>query len=382
MEDTNMQPAPGGKSAKWVIGIIVLVLLIWAVVATQKKENTQTQTKTNGEIFKIGVVIPLTGDVASYGESVKKGIEMAKKDLNAQNTELSYEDSKCDGKTAVDAVNKLVYIEKVQAIIGDLCSSATLAAAPVTQKNQVVLISPGSTSPKLSEVGWYMFRTVPSDALQGEFGAKLAYGKNFRKLAILHSNEDYGNGFAQVLTEAFKKLGGEIVADEAFLRTATDLRTQVTKIKAANPDAIYMISNSTDSTVASLKQLKELGVKATLFGSEGFKSPDIIKGAQEAAEGLMVSAVSAGTSDFIKKHNAVYGTDPGPFAAQSYDAFAALAKAVSQGAKTGQDAATQLHAMEFNGASGLVKFDEHGDVAGNYDVYTVKNGNFVLTPQE
>ncbi len=353
-----------------IIGAIALILLI--AIGIQRQKETQ------GTAIRIGVMIPLTGDAASYGLSVKDGIELAKKDLGS-NLELIYEDSKCDGKEAVTAINKLISINKVQAIIGELCSGATLPAAPIANEQKVVMISPASTSPKITEAGDFIFRTVPSDALQGDFGAALVAKKGFKKLAILYSNEEYGVGFNEVLVKSFVLKGGLVVASEAFERTSVDLRTQLTKIKNAKPDSIYIISNSPDSAVAALKQIKELKINATIFGSEGLKSDDIIKGAGNSAEGLILTSVSSGTTGFIQRHNEVYTKDPGPFAAQGYDAFQALHLAIQAGAKTGEEIKNKIYATEFDGASGKIKFDENGEITGNYDIYIVKDGKFELS---
>ena len=116
---------------------------------------------------------------------------------------------------------------------------------------------------------------------------------------------------------------------------------------------------------------------AKVYGSEGLKSDDILKGAGIAAEGLVITNVSSGTTDFIARHKAEYNAEPGPFAAQGYDAFQALALAIKAGAKTGEEIRAKLDTLEFDGASGKIKFDERGDVAGNYDVLVVKDGKFV-----
>lgn len=362
-----------GKNFKAIVVLSVALLLLTAFCVSKAPEKAEEAVVT----VKVGVIAPLTGDAASYGIGVKKGIELAKKDLKADNIELIFEDTKCDGKEAATAINKLISVDKVVATIGELCSGATLAAAPIAEQNKVVLISPASTSPKITTAGDYIFRTVPSDALQGAFGAKLVYDKGYRKLAVLYSNEEYGLGFNNVLMENFPKLGGSVVASEAFERGATDLRAQLTKIKAANPDAIYIISNSPDAAVAALKQIKELGINAAIFGSEGLKSEDIVSGAAEAAEGLVVTSVSAGSENFINRHRDVYGEDPGPFAAQGYDALKAIYLAVKKGAKTGEEIKNALYELSFDGASGHIDFDENGDVSGNYDVYVVENGKFV-----
>ncbi len=361
----------------WSIVIILIALLVWSFVKSPTNTVAPTSEQKTAKKVKIGFMAPLSGDAASYGESIQKGVILAYEDMGLDNVEIIYEDSKCNGKDAVSVINKLISVDKVSAIVGEVCSGATLAIAPIAEKNKVVLISPASTSPKISSAGDYIFRVVPSDALQGKFGADLVYKKGYRKLAILYSNEDYGVGFEKVLRENFEKLGGKVVASEAFNTDAVDVKTQITKIKSANPDAVYIISNVPSLSVSALKELKRLGVDAAVFASEGLKSEDIIKSAGDSAEGLIISSVSAGTKDFAEKFKKKFGEEPGPFAAQAYDAFKALAIVIKEGAQTGEEIKNALYNLEFSGASGSISFDENGDVAGNYDLYQVKDGKFV-----
>jgi len=359
-----------GKTILWIIILIIVICLVWWGMSKKSPEVSQP--------IKIGVMLPLSGDVASYGLLVQKSLELAKKDLGMDNVELIYEDSLCEGTAAATAINKLISIDGVQAVVGELCSGATLAAAPIAERNKVVLISPSSTSPDLTEAGDYIFRTIPSDTLQGAFGAKLVYDKGYRKLAVLYGNEEYGLGFNNVLKESFGALGGEVVISETFERGTVDMRTQLTKIKSAEPEVIYIISNSLNSTVAALKQIKELGLEVVLIGSEGLKSEDVVSGAGETAEGLIVTSVSVGTTGFIEKHRLEYNEDPGAFGAQVYDILKALDLAFEQGAKTGTEIKDKLYEIEFDGASGHIKFDANGDILGNYDVYVVENGEYKL----
>lgn len=359
------------------IGVILIIsIFLSACVVPPQSANGKNSTGSK-EMVTIGFLAPLSGDAASYGLSILKGAQLAVKEADLKNVKLVTEDSKCDPKEAVSAINKLISVNKAKIIIGEVCSGATLAAAPIAEKNKVVMISAASTSPELTKQAW-VFRTVPSDALQGAFGAKLVADKGYEKLAILYSNEEYGLGFAKVLEEKFPKLDGKVVASEAFERGTVDLRTQLTKIKESDADAIYIISNSPDSAVAALKQIKELGIKATLFGSEGLKSEDIIKGAGSTADGMILTSVSIGNVGFITKYRREYNEDPGPFAAQAYDAYKAVALVLEQGASTGEEIKKALQNLDFQGASGTINFDSNGDIEGNYQVYMVRDGKFEL----
>ncbi len=373
------------KKMSLFFGLAAALLLVGGGCAKYNGSSTGDATGSNPEEgieqqekIKIGVMVPLTGDAASYGESVKKGVELAKKQFKAENVELVYEDSKCDGTQSVSSINKLISIDKVVAIIGELCSDATLPAAPIAEQNKVVMISPASTAPNLTQAGDYIFRTVPSDASQGTFGAKLVAAKEYKKLAVLYVNNDYGVGFNDVLKKEFPKMGvdTEVVASEAVEKQAVDVKAQLTKIKGSKPDALYIISNSPETAVAALKQAKELGLNVALFGSEGLKNDVIIKGAEGAADGLIVTSVSTGSIGFVQAHNSTYSENPGPFSAQAYDAFQALHITISNGAKTGEEIKSNLTGMSFQGVSGMIEFDKNGDVSGNYSVFVVKDGAF------
>jgi len=362
----------------WLIVAIVAIIVLVAIYIVSFGSITGTVVDrgvSDDGIIRLGFMAPLTGDAASYGQSARKGVELALKDSGLEDRViLKFEDSGCEGKGAVNAINKLISVDKVVAIIGEMCSGATLAAAPIAEQNGVVLISGASTSPEITNSGDFIFRTIPSDALQGTFGANLVYDQGAKRLGILYSNEEYGAGFNNVLEDKFR---GQVVASEAFERGALDLRAQLTKIKNANPDAIYIISNSPDSAVAALTQIKELGIDVTIYGSEGLKGPEV--SGLSAANGLILTSVSSGSESFMESHKTEYGTDPGQFSAQSYDAFMAIANTIKQGARTGDEIKNALYNINFRGVSGDIDFDSMGDISGNYDIFEVKSGQFVMT---
>ncbi len=355
------------------LGILGVVILI--VAYTISGSITGNIVAGKKEIIKIGVMVPLSGEFASYGLNVQRGIEMSMNDFGLDNIKIIYKDSKCTGNDAISAINNLISIDRVEAIIGEFCSEATLAAVPFAQRTEIIMISPASKSPAITDAGSYIFRTVPSDALHGDFGANLVYNRGYRKLGILYGNDDYGREFRNFLSEKFQ---GEVVASEAFESGATDLEKQIENIKNSGADAVYIVSNSIDSAVASLKQIKELGVNAGIFGSEGLKNQRIIDGAGSAAEGLILMTLNYGNSNFAIEYNRTYGDVPGPFAAQGYDAFKALAITIRDGARTGKEIKNKLYGIEFDGASGKIKFDANGDVPSNYSVFQVVQGKFII----
>lgn len=357
-----------------IISLIAIALVIGAGCTTNGGEDTPPG---EAETIKVAVMGPFTGDAAIYGIGAKKGADLAFEEANLPNVEVLYEDSLCVAKDSVNAITKLVDVDGVQAVVGELCSGATLAAAPYAEKNKVVMISPGSTNPDVSDAGDYIFRSIPSDAKQGSYSAELIYGMGYRNLALVYTNDDYGAGLAQVLGPEFEKLGGTVVADESFERGSVDMRTQLTKIKDAGPDVIYIVSNSPDANVAVVSQTAELGITAQLFGSEGLMGPEL-PALGAPAEGLIITSVSAGTDEFTQKYVDKYGEEPGPFAAQGYDAAWAIINAIQDGATTGEEIKDALYEMTFEGATGTIQFDENGDVIGGYVPKKIENGEFVV----
>lgn len=325
------------------------------------------------EPLKVGILIPLTGDAASYGENVKNGIELANNELNFK---LIYEDGKCNGPDAVTAIRKLIEVNKVDAIIGELCSGATIPSSAVAKEANVLMVSPASTSPDLTNAGDHFFRTVPSDALQGVEGAKLVKNLGYKTLAVLHVNDDYGVGFNKVLKENF-----DVGISESFEKEATDLRTQLTKIKEKNPEAIYIISNSPAAAGAALKQIKELGITAQVFGSEGLKDQSVLDAAEGAAENMLLTFLAPSKTligkQFVNRYKQEYKEDPPIFAAEAFDAMLAIEQALENSDGSRQGLIDAMNMVKFEGASGKVDFDENGDVIKPYNVLKVVNNEFV-----
>ncbi|MEK6922511.1 MAG: ABC transporter substrate-binding protein, partial [Nanoarchaeota archaeon] len=321
------------KGKKSLLILIILVLGLFLLYGCGGITGKATAVGAQPKI-KIGALMPLSGDAAAYGENVKQGIELA---LQGTNFEVFYEDSKCDGPDAVNAVRKLIDVDGVVAVIGELCSGATLSASPIAKEAGVVLISPASTSPDLSNAGDHFFRTVPSDALQGVEAAKLVKRLGYNSLAVLYVNDDYGVGFDKVLRENFDN----VVISESFEKESNDLRTQLTKIKEKNPEAIYIISNSPSSAGVALKQIKELGITSQVFGSEGLKDESVLDAAEGAGEGILLTFIAPSNTligrQFANEFKETYNIEPPIFAAEAYDAVLALNEAVlnSDGSRQG-----------------------------------------------
>ena len=346
--------------------------------------------KEKGEI-RIGAVLPLTGDVAVWGNNTKEGIDLAVEavnkngGVNGRELVILYEDSQAQAQQGVTALRKLITVDRVPAIIDNSVSSVTLAMAPIAEQNKVVILATGATAPKISEAGDFIFRIWNSDALEGEVMAEYAHGElGLRKIAILRVNNDYGKGLDEVFRREFSESGGEILFSEAFEQSETDFRTQLAKIKSVDPEALYVVGYPRE-VPQLLKQMKELGINLQVLGTVAFEDPHIIEIAKDAAEGIIYpypvqpSKEDASVSTFLSQYKAKYNKEPGITCDVGYDAVNMITLATKlSGGHEGEDIRKGLMMIkDYHGASGVMEFDENGDVHKAMEMKTVENGAFV-----
>lgn len=342
---------------------LVVFILGWVFYA-HKSENTIT----------IGAVLPLTGGSAQWGIPPRNAAILAVDQLNAaggikgRKVVLDTEDDQCEPANAVAAIQKILATSKPIAILGAVCSSATLAIAPIAERNKVVLISPASTSPLLTGFGSYIFRDIPSDALRGEVFAKYVYERGFRRVSCLYINNDGGLGNEQTFSKTFQKLGGQIVSVDAYPQGTQDVRAQLTKIKAAKPDAVLVVSYPDDTPIV-LRQAAELKLGLPLFfQTEALDDPAVIQRAGAAANGVtyILPAQSTGpaSAQFTKDYEQRYGRPPELYATESYDAIMLIARILNSSSSLTSDLLADglHHAEHYAGASGTISFTNGGDV--------------------
>ncbi len=367
-----------------VLATLGLVPVLALVACEKQPSGTASQSA-----LRIGAVLPLTGDAAAYGESARKGIDLALEQITASRAAdapkitVVYEDSQGSPTKAVSALRKLITADKVPAVIGDLLSSNTLAMAPVANENKVVLLSPASSAPAITNSGEYIFRNCPSDTLQGSLMADYARDRlKLDTVGIIYVNNDYGIGIRAVFTKAFTQNGGKIVADEAYPQDASNFRSQLAKIKGANPQAVYLIGYREVGTL--LKQATELGLRTRYFSTILFEDPQILEIGGAATEGVVYTALAYDTKQsdpvvqaFVKAYRERHHSDPDIFAALSYDALKILA-ACADTSSTADQIKAQLYATKgFAGVTGTLSFDSNGDVAVPGRLKTVRDGQFV-----
>jgi branched-chain amino acid transport system substrate-binding protein len=361
------------RTIVWVvIVIIILVGLIWW---------GKTKGPTISGPIKIGYIGPLTGEAASVGEPGVAGAELAITEINdaggalGATLQLIAEDDQCTNK-AVEAMNKLINIDKVVAITGPDCSAAGGPSLPIAQQAGVPVIIRWASAPNLTKIGNYIFRVYPSDAFQGEFAAEFIFNKlNKKKAAVLYVKNDWGQGLNDVFTEKFKSLDGQIVFDEGVTQEEKDFRALITKMKTSNPDVIYMPLYPAGG-IAAIKQIKEATINIPMIGGDAYDTDEVIK--TDIAEGVFYTvAVINNPEAFQKKITEVTGKKGDKITApMAYDAVKIIAEAIKKTGKVDKkairDALTQT---SYQGISNpLIEFDQNGDLkSAQFEVKVIKD---------
>ena len=368
----------------WVVVVLVVVLGAYYFMAKGPSET--------GPI-KIGLIGPLTGDAAVYGEVLRDVVGLAAEEINAaggingRQLEVVYEDGKCSGTSAASAMQKLVNVDKVKIVIGGFCSSESLAAVPIATQNKVFLFSPGSSSPDLTNVSKYFARNYPSDASQGSVLAGVAYNqKNWRKVAFIQEQLDYPLGIFKAFSAEFEKMGGKIVKEE-FATNVTDFRSQLTKLKAENPDALFIDTQTPAAADRILKQLQDLKWRPALLVSDATsgdsatvkKDASILEGALAAEFG--VDPANQKYQHHLQAYKEKYGKDANftSYTQTVYDSVYMIRDAVFAVGYDGTKVANWVRsAKDWPGASGLVTIKADGDRAGGHVPKVIKNGKVEL----
>lgn len=370
-----------GKSVLWVV---FFALVVWGVVALNGSKKGE-----EGNTIKIGFVGPLTGELANMGSNAQAAVSIAVDEINAEGgilgkkLEVVYEDDVCTGASGANAVSKLVNTDKVVAVLGSLCSGATLGEAPITEAAKIPQISYCSTSPLITTAGDYIFRDVPSDLFQAKFAADYLIKHGKKNVALLTTKNDWGDGLNKAFTDAFSKAGGTIVYTDSFDPSAKDFRTQLTTIKAKNVDAIYLAS-FTDATIALLKQAHDLSLKAQFFGADAWDDTKIWSELGSIGTGAMYTVVGSNTTDDFKaKMKSKLGKDDVIYCSNyAYDAVKILGDAITKANSVNpqmiKDALYKVNYVGGVGADSLT-FDQNGDpTSANYVVKTIKDSKPVI----
>jgi len=362
------------KTSIAVLSILLVALIVILLVSF-------TGNTVKSESIKIGVFTPLTGDAAIYGQAMKDGLDLAAQEINEQGLlnmqiELIYEDTHLDSKEAVTAMNKFINIDKVDFVIAAEGSGATSAAVPLADQTRTLTIIGIASSPTLREAGDYVFRVIPSDAYQAVEIANLAKELDSGSAGILYVNDAFGIGFKDAFTESFS----EKVYSETFEASDSDFRSQLTKLKAKDPEVLVVVARKEFPNI--LKQIKEYGIESQVIGSVELNDESLVEAAGSAAEGVLVPFYAEQTDymNYNTKFQQRYSKEPSLFSDYGFDALTVLAKAVENADSIeSEKVKNELYRTVYYGATGVVQFDNYGEVTGKeFEIYQIRNGKFVL----
>ncbi len=344
--------------------------------------------------IKIGGNFELTGGVSNFAQTAYKGIKLAFKEINAQGgvsgkkLELVVADNKSEPSEATNATTKLISQDKVVAILGPITSGNVLSSVQVATDRKVPLITPTGTNADITfkdgKVREYVFRSCFIDPFQGEIMAKFAANSlKLKRVAILKdSSSDYAKSLAAVFTQAFEKSGGKVVADESYLQKDTDFKAALTKIKATNPEAIY-IPGYYQEVGLIVKQARELGITVPLLGSDGWDSPKTVELAGAAAlnntyfcNHYSLEDKDPNIQKFIAAYKKEYNETPDAFAALGYDAGIMLADAIKRAGDADpqkiKDALAKIKDLQV--ATGKITLNEKHDPVKSAVIIEMKDG--------
>lgn len=364
--------------------------------SSQPTAKGQDNSAAGGDVIKVGANYELTGGIATFGNSSVNGIKLALEEfnqaggVNGKKIELVTADNKSDAAEATNAMTKLVTQDKVVAVLGPVASSNVLAAEPVATQNQIPLVTSSATNPNVTvdpatnKTRDWIFRTCFIDPFQGDVAARFSFNDLKAKKAAIYIDQssDYSKGLAEAFKSGFTKLGGEIVSEEAFVAKDTDFKATLTKIKAKNPDVIYVPAYY-EEVGKIIRQARELGLTQPIVGGDGFDSPKLLEIAGKSAltnvfftNHYTTMDTSPVVQEFVKKYKDKYGQEPDALAALAYDAAKVLFEAIkTAGTPDPVKIKDALAATkDFKGVTGTITLDAQHNPVKSAVIMEYNNG--------
>lgn len=363
---------------KSLVSLVRLLLVVGAVLplaAACERRSGQTADSGTGDIL-VGFYGSLTGDGASFGQSTREGTDLAVEEVNAaggvlggRHIRLLVEDNQSRPEEASNAVTKLITQDGVVAVLGEVASSRTLAAAPVAQRYRVPLITPASTNERVTQVGDYIFRICFMDPFQGEVLAKFAYNDlKTRRAAILKDiQQDYSVGLTDSIQRSFTALGGQVFDPISYTSADADFKAVLTKIRSLQPDVIFVPGYYQQAAII-VRQARELGINVPILGGDGWVG-DALANGREALRNTYISNHYSGDNpapvvqNFVAAYRKKFGKEPDALAALAYDSVKVLADAFTRaGAVDGPSVRDALASSSVAGVTGQLTMNAQRNV--------------------
>ena len=367
--------------------LVVVVIVVGVLIfSSQKLIPTQPNEK---EVIKIGVSIPLTGNASIYGDQVKKGVEIALRNINQDDNfkyklKIVYEDNEFKPKQALTVYNKLVNIDGLKYLVnfgGNICPVIN----PKVQQDKVVNFATGCNTLDFNNKNSYNFRFDVAESEASEDIVKfMSEKKGVKNLALIYINNTWGAIVAETIKDSLAKYNINLVAEEKYSENSSDTRSQLIKIKAANPDAIFFLTLA-NFTPSFLRQLTELDINQPLYTNISIQAIDlnILKG---LADGIIYSAPKLEQIDNVRNQtffNEFTDSNSRNFASWGFDSIYLFADALNKEKNNPDEVAEYLrNVKDYPGAFGKLSYDNHGELKLDYKIMQIKNGQFVLYKEE
>ncbi|HYM62600.1 MAG TPA: ABC transporter substrate-binding protein [Thermoanaerobaculia bacterium] len=371
--------------------LLALAILSLVLLGCPPKEGG---TSSAGNEILVGEYASMSGPQATFGQTTHEGITLAVEEINAaggingRKIKILLEDDQSKQIEAANVVTKLISQSNVVAVLGEVASSCSIAAGPICQNYKVPMITPSSTNPEVTRKGDYVFRMCFVDSYQGENQANFAANYlHAKKAAVLVDvKSDYSTGLSEFFQGRFKELGGTIVANVSYANGDSDFKAQLTRVKAANPDILYVPGYYTDIGQIAI-QARDLGMTQPLVGGDGWESPKLIEIGGKALEGCYYSNhyfaddPAPAVRDFVTKYTVRFKQKPGALAALGYDATKVLANALKRCAKidgpTLRDEIAKT--KDYAGVTGTITLGpDRNPIGKKLVVVEIKNGQLAL----
>jgi len=344
------------------------------------------------DVITVGVLAPLTGANAIYGEVTRQGVDLAVQEINdvaGKNVlKVVYEDDRMSPKDGVNAFKRLVADKDPAVIIGPFGSSVVLAVAPQANETETIIISASATADGIAQAGDFVFRITPPNSKQGSDIADFSHNiLNKNSAAIIFQKNDYGQTLRSSFEGAFKGHGGTIISIEGVASETTDFRAIISKLKVAKPEIVFFPLHSQEATLF-LRQAGELGLDSIFISADGAMTSTLIKGAGVASEGAYFSTLAlaygkadAEISKFNTTFNAKYNTQPDAYAPYYYDVTKLVYQAISTVGNDSKSVRDYFYSLggeaTYSGITGETQFDLNGEVSKSFYIFKVKDGKFV-----
>ncbi len=352
--------------------VIVFIAMVLPLALSGCGQSSSPSADDSKKPIKVGAYLALTGPIATFGQTTRDGLQLAVQQRNAQGgvngrlIELIVYDNQGKTQEVGTAVTRLITNDQVVAVLGEVASTLSLAAAPIAQQYGVPMISPSSTNPQVTQVGDMIFRVCFIDPDQGYAAAKFAFEKlKFTRAAILlDQKQAYSTGLAEAFRKAFTQMGGSITSEQSYSSGDRDFSAQLTSIRDSQPEIIFTPGYYNDVPSIAI-QARRLGMTQPFLGGDGWETPDLGKFAQGALDGSYYTNHYAPEDQrpesvaYVEAYKKAYGVAPGALSALGYDAanvlFAAMERAPSL---SGKDLAKAIgETRDFAGVTGRISLN-------------------------